>query len=471
VASRILFFGGALACVSSAGVTSLQSRLLFVVLLAFSSILPAYSYAGDGGLFTTEFTHSEVANGTTLFVLYFAGRRRYAEAFAFNGLTFFLNAFMGVWNAVPLGLIIASHLLRREISVAELAKRAAIGFALFGILSFPVVNRTLSNPELSLQQAFDYRKYLHEYWPYHFFIDATPWSEILKLSIIFVTGVACLSIIGRSANFLLLGLVGFGLVWTFGVFAPNLSSANWPILLHLMRASAEIHVVAAVGLALLTVYWLEQGRPWETQLWAPLAALMSTITFKTLVAVPALLVASRLPLARPPPTWIRRATAAALVLVAWPISCIGSYEVTRAQYSATANWRNLATWARFHTSPTATFLLPISQASDDLPQYRLRNADPSEGALAVGDELFEFVARRKVYVDEKRGGAVMWWPSYYATWRQELAETLALGNLEDRLTYAKSHGIEYVIDRCTQTRSPVKRPLFASGALCVFSSQ
>jgi hypothetical protein len=471
VASRILFFGGALACASLAGALSLRTKLLFVVLLAFSSMLPAYSYAGGGGLFTTEFTHSEVANGTTLFVLYFAGRGRYAESFAFNGLTFFLNAFMGVWNAVPLGLIIASHLFRRKISVAEFAKQAVVGLALFAVYSFAVVSRTLSNPELHLQQTFDYRLYLREYWPFHFFIDATPKSELLRLFVVFITGLASLVVIGRGADTLRLGLVGFALVWAFGVFAPSLIPANWPILLHLLRVSAEIQVVASVGLALLTASWLEKRQSWEAQVWGPLTALTSTLTPKTLVVVPLLIAASRFPLMRSPPSWIRPAAAGMLALVVWPVLWLGGSKVTRAQDLATANWNHLATWARYHTPPTATFLLPISQFPGDGLAHRLRNADPSEGSLAVGDEIFEFEARRKVWVDEKRGGAVMWWPSYYEKWRRELAEALALGNLGARLTYARSHGIEYVIDRCSQPQlSPMNRPMFASGALCVFSS-
>ena len=78
-------------------------------------MMNGFSAAGDGGLFINYFTHSELANATNLLAIWCAARGRFTEAFACNGVTFFLNAFMAVWNAVPLGLIAILLLVRREI--------------------------------------------------------------------------------------------------------------------------------------------------------------------------------------------------------------------------------------------------------------------------------------------------------------------------------------------------------------------
>ena len=42
----------------------------------------------------------------------------------------------------------------------------------------------------------------------------------------------------------------------------------------------------------------------------------------------------------------------------------------------------------------------------------------------------------------------MWAPSRYHLWHQRMSETMPLNSLDQRLAYASSHGIAYVVDAC-----------------------
>src|SRR5271156_3614806 len=110
VLSRILFFIGALECATVLRVETPRQRLIFTLLVALASSMRGLSRAGQGGLFEATFGHSEIANGTTLLMLAYAARGRVALALAMNGVTFFLSAFIAVWNAVPLALILGMQL-------------------------------------------------------------------------------------------------------------------------------------------------------------------------------------------------------------------------------------------------------------------------------------------------------------------------------------------------------------------------
>ena len=68
--SRFLSFLGFLACAALLDIHARKDRVLLTFLLCVTSLLRGQSLAGDGGLFINYFTHSEVANGLTLLLLY-----------------------------------------------------------------------------------------------------------------------------------------------------------------------------------------------------------------------------------------------------------------------------------------------------------------------------------------------------------------------------------------------------------------
>jgi FAD binding domain len=81
---------------------------------------------GHGALFVGSFGHSEVANGTILFAIYCAARTNIAAAVACAGLTFFINAFMGVWLILPLASVMAMLVRRGDIGVSQLLHLAIL---------------------------------------------------------------------------------------------------------------------------------------------------------------------------------------------------------------------------------------------------------------------------------------------------------------------------------------------------------
>lgn len=91
--------------------------------------------------------------------------------------------------------------------------------------------------------------------------------------------------------------------------------------------------------------------------------------------------------------------------------------------------------------------------------------DPTEGS-----EIFEFASHRRVWIDVRRGAAVMWTPSYYATWQTRVSEVLALTTLADKGVYAREHGIDYVVDACPSDTTGMAAAAFRADGLCVFPS-
>ena len=80
------------------------------------------------------------------------------------------------------------------------------------------------------------------------------------------------------------------------------------------------------------------------------------------------------------------------------------------------------------------------------------------------------MSHRRVWVDFRRGAAVMWAPSYYATWWKRVSEVMALGTLADKLAYARQHDIDYVVDDCRIGSDEREATVFHDGGLCVFPS-
>ena len=200
------------------GIRDLTGRLLFAVLIAFSSMMNG-SAAGDGGLFINYFTHSELANATNLLAIWCAARGRFTEAFACNGVTFFLNAFMAVWNAVPLGLIAILLLMRREIGWRTLLWRSALGLIAFLILAAPVIHVITANPEFGRPIDFDYPTFLTEFYPDHFLVAELAPRLVLSQAVVTLCGlVAALALVRREprAAFCLVALIGYILVWLIG---------------------------------------------------------------------------------------------------------------------------------------------------------------------------------------------------------------------------------------------------------------
>ena len=112
VISRLLSIVGFLACARLLGIVSRSQQICFALLVSVTWLLRGDAVGGGGGLFIDYFAHSEMANGLVLLALYLVFRLRIATAIAMVGVIFFVNAFMGVWTAVVVGVVFVAQIAR-----------------------------------------------------------------------------------------------------------------------------------------------------------------------------------------------------------------------------------------------------------------------------------------------------------------------------------------------------------------------
>jgi hypothetical protein len=464
VISRLLFFGGALACATILGVESFQQRLIFVLLTALSTTMRGVSYAGGGGLFIESFTQSEIANATTLFMLAAAARRQVAIALTLNGLTFFINAFIGVWNAVPLAVIFGAQLRNGAIEWRIVARQGALGIALTAILVFPVLRNIFSNPDFGRPIDFNYIEALTQIWPEHFLVWTLSRAQIAWLVAVTIAALLASLQMRPHSNFLVAALLGFVAIWLFGAVLPWLSQSPPLINLQLLRSSSSIQLCATLAFAGLATRSLTNGKDEQKVLFGCVLALLMNIPS---VGAPLILpVLAAEPFLRAPQHMLalpfRSLTAIMIVL----LLALTAYRTERRAHSIRTDrdeWASLGKWARANTAPSDVFLLPVlsfTNAKNSLPR-----ASQEEAALVSGNEVFQYFSHRPIWISHKAGSNVMWMQSLYHTWEQRMTETLELNSLDQRLAYASSHGVAYVVDIC-KTKSEV--PIWKSTRLCVY---
>ncbi len=458
VLSRLCAFVGFLACAALIGVQSLGQRLVFVTLVAFSSLLVGGSYAGAGGLFTANFTHSEAANASMLLCVWAAAQSRFTLALSFAGVTFFLNAFMGVWCAVPVAALALVQLMRKEIAFRSLVLQAIPGLLIFGALASVVVKSVLANPEFGAPVDFDYPTYLTHYYAGHFLVASHPWSELAKFGLVSaVSLLAAWRLKQRDprALFILVAICAFLLLWLAGALLPLVTRSPVFLNLHLLRAGVGVHLFGGLALAVLTTVWLSSASVSERLFGAPLLVLGGT-SLRPLLALAglALLLEPRLQAKDRLMSVLAKYRFRTLVLavtvgLVWPAVVLRHVLVNRDLERQIAVWREIGLWARAVTPAEALFMIPVFNFVDPPP------ADFPLTALARGHEVFRFTAQRRVFVDFAAGAAVMWQPSYYRLWRERIGEVMALPDFESRIAYARAHAIDYLVDRCAGAQREV----------------
>ncbi|GBQ87169.1 hypothetical protein AA13595_2092 [Gluconacetobacter johannae DSM 13595] len=465
ILSRTLLFLGFLSWASLLGIDSPKERLVFTALLAVSSPLHAFSHAGGGGLLINNFTQSELANGTTLLALAWAARGRVTAAFAMNGVTFFINAFIAVWTAVPLAFILWSQGRRHEWTWPALLRQAGVGLVLFGLLAAPVVYNILSNP-YARPADFDYVTYLTSFYPDHFLIWTISFRDVCLLTGVFCCGVLAAQMLRAPGSYLTAALCGAAAVWIFGVFLPFATHARMLLNLHLLRSGSTVHLMAATAIAALSTRWIFSRNEMDRLVWAPALILLSC-SLKPLLplAIPLLLWQRTSPVITG--SWRVYAPAALLLpVVLFNVARIyHAMASDRADIARRNEWQALGTWARTQTKPDAVFLVPPG-ALRDSGMFPRASADQEQ--LSAGVVVFPYFSHRQAWVFAQAGAAVMWAPAYYQTWRSRVTEVRTLQTLPQRLSYAAAHGIAYVVDGCTQADSQAQAARF--DRLCVFAA-
>lgn len=466
VASRFIAFVGLLACATLLGIRTRRDRAIFVVVTAFSKFLAGSSYAGDGGLFVNYFTHTEIANGFSLLAIYYAARGRLIAAFAANGAVFFISYFTAAWNAVPLGIIIAFLLQQRRISPGQALGRGALGLLLFAALAAPVVRNILANPDFAMPLGFDYRVYLDQFWPFHFLFRSIPIRQKIALVMLFGTGVLAFLALGRRTILFQAALWGYGVVYLIGVALPALTGSAQLLNLHLLQSSSGIHLLTALGTSTLATTFLRNSDVTLSEVFGPFLVLTLCVSKAATLLSPLVILSYLIPAVRKrmpefsPSPLIRYAVIASLCAV-WPYAIWKQSQDSAAIKMDIAQWTAVGQWARATTPAEASFLVPTSDIRTDV-------GNSVQAGAVLGMEIFEYVSHRQVWMDFIRGAAVIWRPSYYETWRERLPELLLQHSLAEKLEYAASHGVQYVVNDCQVGHS--EAAVFRTEKLCVFDS-
>lgn len=464
IVSRIVLFSGLVVWARLVGVADIRAQFVFVILVSLSSILRGYSKAGDGGLLIDYFTQSELANGTTLLSLAWMVRRRMAAAFAMNGITFFINAFIAVWTAVPLAFILWFQWHEGKWRIRPLFAHAAIGLAVFTLLAIPVLRNILANPYNISIPPFDYITFLEEFFPYHFLIWTIPSQETWSFLVILCCGAAGAMALSASGALFAVALSGAATVWIIGVVLPYLTHARLLLNLHLLRSGTTVHLLTAMAIAGLATRWLFSRNETDRHVWAPALILCSCTTDRMLPLIILLLLMRR---ARPDLAFRRRyfATIVLLLPVVFfiTIHTVHTYAAERQIIQQRDEWQDLAMWARTQTPAQAIFLLPPGTSRGTRTGF---TTDMEQEQLFQGAVVFNYFSHRQAWILRADGSAVMWAPAYYHTWHNRLQDVTHLRNLSERSHYAAQHGIAYVVDRCASTDPDHAVARF--GRLCVF---
>ena len=470
--SRLLSFIGFVCCASQLGITSIRDRLIFCAIVCFTVLLDGNSFAGHGGLFLIFFTHSEIANGTTLIAIYFSIRSRFTAALFWTGATFFVNAFMGVWLAPVLLLIAITLLQERKIEIRTLLRQAVPGTAIAALFAAPIAYNILSNPELRTPIDFDYVEFLREFYGSHFLIDSNSSEDIVLL--LSVTCLGWLSIRQLSTpqeistTQFRAAFVATISVYVIGIFVPYLTSNASILKLNLLRSSAVIQLLTVVGAGALSTRWISSPDRTRSAFLGPLLLLFICAT-KYLLPLAAILVAlADHWRARRTNFALRIAVFASLALVIIPWQLWQRMRLVTELNRDVADWQSVGTWARSTTASDAVFLIPTWSAVSLEGKSKADIRRSLE--LISAASIFQVASHRRVWVDLNSGGTVILTPSYYREWHSKITAVMALRALPEKLSYARSNGVQYLVEDCALFRDANIAPAFRSGDLCASST-
>jgi hypothetical protein len=385
---------------------------------------------------------------------------------------FDINAFIAVW--VGGALLVAAAVMGsyRIVQWRDLMKQASIGLVSSAIVALPVawwIFSILSSQNGSL--SFDYIDYLRSYWPDHFLISAATPRELLNFAAVLIAGFIGLQILGATALVWAGAFLGFLLVFLVGVALPEVTSSPPLLNLHLLRVDSELQLLAVLFIGAIGVARLRDPDAFTRLSAVGALALLAIPIHGGIVPAAVLLLAADRHVSKHVVvlativscafvavtldyTWRRQvmfgaveigvviallsirnknkfvpAVSPNLLFVAVALIFIASAALSFHDQRAVSTprldaMRQVAEWGKKNTASQSVFLIP-----------------PDRGA-----SIFQIFSRRVVWVDWKRGAAVMWMPSYYPEWSTRLAEVRALSSLEEKVAYACRNQIDYVVN-------------------------
>jgi hypothetical protein len=242
-ATRALYIFAFLLIAYKFGVSDLVRIIGFLVLLVTYGLMYGSSPVGIAGLFAVSFSHSELAQAIGLISIYCVVEKQYRLGAVLLALTFDLNAFVGVWCAVPIILVAGHSLVTCERGVV---RNLAISVAIVIVCTMPVaiwIFSLIGGEKVD----FSYVAYLRSFFPFHFLIDVAKVYNLVFLTLYATAGIVSLWYFSFPIRWLLC-YIGFVVVFVIGIFVPYLINSPNIINLHLLRVDGMILSLAIVFL-------------------------------------------------------------------------------------------------------------------------------------------------------------------------------------------------------------------------------
>ena len=398
----------------------------------FASAIYGQSMIGRDELLVGIFTHTALAQAVALMGIASLVRGRLTAAAIAAGAAFDLNIMVGVWTLAPLALACAAGLANKSRTGADVT-RAILAFS---VMALPVALWVGLSQKFG-PVAFDYRAFLRDYYPYHFFIGWADWSQRTNFLVQLLSGLVAASLLRLNRANATLALLGLILVFGSGIAVGQVSHSRFLLNLHLLRVDGMLTWMVTALVLSAGFSALSKARLLPTIGGAgSVAGLIAADWWIVLsgLLILALLELTKADALRRPASpggraALMAAAAAAFVLTATTASYssrpqppgpgqVPSDQQLAGTQPASPEWRAVARWAEVATVPSAMFLVPPK---------------------------LDFVVPRPDWISWKEGAAVMWAPEVHALWQTRSREVASLRTAGAILAYACHHGIDYVV--------------------------
>lgn len=259
--------------------------LASATVLAFSGALQSFTPISRSDLLITYTNQSAVAMALVLLAYAYLLRRRDTLAMAVCGLALNCNVFMGLWAAIVITIY--------RLALRQLKKPADFGAFCVPIAAFvgtglPVIawvgSILLSSPPTI--SATDYGQFLYDFYPFHYFIGASPPSAIATHVVTVTAGVLAILALRTHETEAAVLYAAHLVLFTVGIVVPFVTTAKVFMDLQLMRIETFIDILAFVlVIAAAGSRWLHDRESTQARLLIFLAAIGAVLGYWVIVVI------------------------------------------------------------------------------------------------------------------------------------------------------------------------------------------
>lgn len=489
--SRCAAFLAILYFIRNNGLKSKIEMMFGLGLFAVTPWLRGVSVIGGHGLFINYFTHTEATWPFILTALVFLQNRELVKTGAMVGISFAINAFVGIWLMLITPIAILYD--RQTYRVGAWVRAGAV-FFLFALpiviwIAWVLIDGKTAEP-------FSFMQYIRTFYPSHFLIETAKPSQLYVLLLLYVCGFLSCRFMEQSRFWVGVQL-GCLMLFVAGIPLPYLFDNKLIFNLHLLRSAGieqfiAILLIGITGIKLLTRRVSSRSMMLGILIIAftvfPYRSSSINITFIMLALAMALVnpnsqskVAEKYRIVSIFERLFQSNYIPVLLLILWFIGttlhkgisinllikfillalCMAMFLDTISkglQYKAIfgilcfimivssvlsireriqqkalhrtdkLHWQEFTQWVK-DSDLNGIFLLPLN-----VPNIPFHPQD-----------TFQLLARRIVWVDHKQGAAVMWSPSFHKQWMSRFIEMSSLTDSDQLRDYATKKGLKYFV--------------------------